>query len=347
MHRIDDPTAVPTLPAPRPPGTPGFFTGGSPGSSGFAATIVRYEFMNAVQEEIAGIILAAQLTLDKTNNGQLLAALQKMLRFKLTQDTTIYISPTGNDSNDGRTPATALLTGQAAWNQAMLIDLNNHNLILQFAHGTYTNPIVCAGRPLGIGPSNRITLMGDTSLPAQVIFSTTNANCVTSTGGANVAVAGLTLRATGTPSGQGASSIGTGLLANGGTLFLGSNVIFGQCDFAHMESFGPGSILGSGGNSYTINGPASIHMAVAASAYLENVSSAVAITGTPNFSNCFASSASCGVLDAYGVAYSGAATGVRYRVGTNAVIVTYGAAATYFPGNSPGIVDAPTYGVIY
>jgi hypothetical protein len=76
MHRIDDPTAVPTLPAPRPQGTPGYFTGGSPGSSGFAATVVRYEFMNALQEEVSAVIEATGIALDKTNNSQLLAAIR-------------------------------------------------------------------------------------------------------------------------------------------------------------------------------------------------------------------------------------------------------------------------------
>jgi hypothetical protein len=347
MHRIDDPTAVPTLPAPRPQGTPGYFTGGSPGSSGFAATVVRYEFMNALQEELAAIVAAAGLTLDKTNNGQVLAALRQMVRFKLTADTVFYISPSGNDSNDGLTAGTAFLTGQAAWNKAMTIDLNDHNLILQFAHGTYTNPINCAGRPLGLGPANNITLLGDVTQPTQVIFSTTNANCVIASAGAALAVSGLTLHATGTPSGQGAGAIGTGLLAVGGTIYIGNQVIFGQCDYSHMESFGPGSVISSSGDPYQITGSASMHMNVAAGAYLGNVNSAVAITGTPNFSNCFAAAQGSSVLDAYGVAYSGAATGVRYRVGTNSTIITYGAAATYFPGNAAGIVDSATYGVIY
>ena len=78
MHRIDDPTAVPTLPAPRPAGTPGYFTGGSPGSGGFAATIVRYEFMNALRRRYRMSSSKRDWHLNKTNNGQLLQALQSM-----------------------------------------------------------------------------------------------------------------------------------------------------------------------------------------------------------------------------------------------------------------------------
>jgi hypothetical protein len=100
MHRIDDPTAVATLPAPRPVGTPGYFTGGSPGSGGFAATIVRYEFMNALQEEISHVIEGAGLTLDKTNNTQLSQALLALFgapvgqcRLEFTSTTALVLAP--------------------------------------------------------------------------------------------------------------------------------------------------------------------------------------------------------------------------------------------------------------
>jgi hypothetical protein len=78
VHRIDDPTAAPSLPAPRPAGTPGYFTEGSAGSGGFPATVVRYEFMNMVQEEFAHVVESAGMPLDKTNNRQLLLALAQI-----------------------------------------------------------------------------------------------------------------------------------------------------------------------------------------------------------------------------------------------------------------------------
>ena len=55
-----------------------------------------------LQEELAAIVAIGYLTLDKTNNNQALqaAATTDGLRFKLTQDEYLYISPTGNDSSD-------------------------------------------------------------------------------------------------------------------------------------------------------------------------------------------------------------------------------------------------------
>ena len=102
VHRIDDPTAVAVMPAPRAQGTPGYFTGGSPGSGGFAATVVRYEFMNMLQEELAAVVLAAGLVLDKTDNNQLFEALQKLARTKAISGTSRFTS---------RRPARTATTG--------------------------------------------------------------------------------------------------------------------------------------------------------------------------------------------------------------------------------------------
>ena len=50
MYQIDNGTAAATQPAATAPGTPGFFTDGSPGT-GVQATIVTGEWLNAVQQE--------------------------------------------------------------------------------------------------------------------------------------------------------------------------------------------------------------------------------------------------------------------------------------------------------
>lgn len=104
MHRIDDPTAAPTLPVPVAPGTPGYFTEGSPGSGGFAATIVRADFMNAVQEEIAYVIEHAGLTLTKTNRTQLDQAIRSISGLL-----NIQIFNTAGTSTYTPTPGTAVI----------------------------------------------------------------------------------------------------------------------------------------------------------------------------------------------------------------------------------------------
>lgn len=79
MQRIDGPTAVAARPNPAAvSGTPGFFTGGDPNVP-VAPTTVSPDWLNAVQEEIVGVIIGAGIALSKGNTGQLLAAIQALI----------------------------------------------------------------------------------------------------------------------------------------------------------------------------------------------------------------------------------------------------------------------------
>lgn len=69
MHRIDGPAAAPG----------GLFTEGDP-AIGTPATVVTDDWSNAVQEEIAGVIEGASIALSKPSNGQMFAAIQKLIR---------------------------------------------------------------------------------------------------------------------------------------------------------------------------------------------------------------------------------------------------------------------------
>jgi hypothetical protein len=77
MYRIDNATAVTPIPATPAvgPNPNRFFTKGNPGG-GIPATVVDDHWLNTVQEEICAVVVAAGLTLDKANLGQLLAAIQ-------------------------------------------------------------------------------------------------------------------------------------------------------------------------------------------------------------------------------------------------------------------------------
>ncbi len=76
MQRIDGPYAVSTKPDPSPPASsPGFFSGGDP-ARGVKATRVTAAWLNRLQEEICNVIEAAEITLDRTDDTQLLQALK-------------------------------------------------------------------------------------------------------------------------------------------------------------------------------------------------------------------------------------------------------------------------------
>jgi hypothetical protein len=74
MHRLSNGTQVTSLPTPAAvSGTPGYATAGSPGVT--PASVIDPDAFNTHQEELIAVIAAAGITLDKTNNAQLLAAL--------------------------------------------------------------------------------------------------------------------------------------------------------------------------------------------------------------------------------------------------------------------------------
>ncbi|MBR8234593.1 hypothetical protein K6W26_23195 [Burkholderia sp. AU42008] len=77
MYQIDAPGAATSLPTPKPAGTPGYFTGGNP-ATGTPATILDEDWFNAVMIELINVVEAAGLSLEKTDNTQLLQALQKL-----------------------------------------------------------------------------------------------------------------------------------------------------------------------------------------------------------------------------------------------------------------------------
>lgn len=58
-------------------------------------------------------------------------------------------------------------------------------------------------------------------------------------------------------------------------------------------------------------------------------------TGTPAFVN-FAASLTGGEVESFGTTWTGSATGSRYTATLNGIINTFGAGATYFPGDSAG-----------
>jgi len=113
MHRIDGPTAAPSLPTPNPlSGTPGFFRHGS----GANYTVVSSDWCNAVQEELMSVIAAAGLSPDKTAQNQLLLAMQSynLGRIKLLDVLHFFVDPAGNDSNDGLMPAAGPIVANTA-----------------------------------------------------------------------------------------------------------------------------------------------------------------------------------------------------------------------------------------
>ena len=76
------------------------FVNGNP-STGTKGTTVKAEWLNAVQEELAAVVEAAGITLDPEDNGQVLAALLRMVQPGMMQIWPLETPPGGWLECDG------------------------------------------------------------------------------------------------------------------------------------------------------------------------------------------------------------------------------------------------------
>lgn len=249
-------------------------------------------------------------------------------REKLTANRTYYVRTNGSDSNTGLadTAGGAFLTRQHAYDVVTgTIDLGGYTVTIKSAAGSYTDGVNIAQPWTGGGA---VVFEGDTTTPSNVSISTTSDDCF------NISVAlpglltiqGLKLATT---------TAGYGVVHSG----LGT-VQFGAMDYGaivddQLASFTSGAFLYQASN-YTISGGATTHMNAAGGGYIYIEAITATLTGTPAFST-FAVSQDIGHIAAFGVTYTGSATGKRYNTIENSIIRTGSLGdVNYFPGSIAG-----------
>lgn len=338
MYRIDNSTASTTVPPQKPVGVPGFFTAGTVG--GVPATIVEADWLNIVQEELMQVLGAASVTPVKGTTNQVITAILALIasntRLRLTGTLNLYVSPTGNDTNNGLTPSTAFATPQAAWNYIMRrLDVGGQAVVVNMADGTYP-PLVCDGEPVG-GQGAGVSFVGDVVSPSSCVISNNNGVAVYAAFNAIVLLKGIRIQAAGTSADYIAN--GTGIVANNGATILLDTVDFGTCQTGHMQSIN-GAIITTAGAPYSISGNAPFHMIAAAGANVSTADSHVTIYNTPTFATAFAEAVWSASVNCWGQVFTGAAHGPRYLAASNAIITTNGAGANYLPGDVAGAVQS-------
>jgi len=93
-------------------------------------------------------------------------------RRKLNSSTTIYVSTTGSDSNNGLSAGSPLLTIQAAIDKALQLDIYPYTVTIQIADGVYTGPIELKKA------SGNIVLRGNLSNASSVVIQASNVTSV-------------------------------------------------------------------------------------------------------------------------------------------------------------------------
>ncbi|MBX3491408.1 MAG: DUF2793 domain-containing protein [Parvibaculum sp.] len=251
-------------------------------------------------------------------------------REPLTGPRTYYVRTDGNDDNTGfvNDAGGAFLTIQHAIDTAAALDSSIYDVTIELGAGTYSaGPGLVAKAMVGAG---KITIIGDTTTPGNVVLETTSANesGLTSTGVATIYdLRGVRLVGPG-------SGATFGLFAEKLSTILFRNVEFGAgwsqhiraADLAIVEAQGDYSILGGAGG----------HWATARQGIIRAQNITITLTGTPAIT-LFADARYLGMMMVNGTTFTGGATGTRYRVDGNSVINTNGGGASYLPGSSAGM----------
>lgn len=243
----------------------------------------------------------------------------------LTATRTYYVATTGSDSNDGLTALTPFLTIQAAVDTVCALDISTFNVTIDVENGTYTGAVTLKS----IVGSGTVTIMGDTTTPANVVVSTTSNHCfVTAENAKQWAIQGIKMQTT--------TSGHCLYVLNGGSLTIG-NVEFGTCATHHMLCNGSDSkIRRSAG--YKVSGGCNRHWKSEVGGSIDMNS--VTVTVTANITVTVWADANVGSIQSiYGMTFTLGAftvTGTRYSATGNAVLFVNGAGAAYIPGTVAG-----------
>ncbi len=182
MHRIDHSTNNATLPSPDAAGTAGYFKKGDPGT-GVPATVVTADWANAMQEELAYVITQAGITLSKTNNTQLRAAIQAMIQ---SANSAIVISGATFEASVANGEAVRWDAGNNRFDEA-IADGTSNNQAVGFADVT-NSKVYCYGET----PA----LFSGLTPGARYYLDSTTAGAITATAPADKVVVGVAKSAT-------------------------------------------------------------------------------------------------------------------------------------------------------
>jgi hypothetical protein len=267
-----------------------------------------------------------------------LRQLRTAVREKLTADLQMYISPSGDDANDGLTALTPKATLQNIHTTVHdRYDLAGRAVYINLAAGIYNQGVQFQGRPVGGTSTINWYIVGNESNPGSVTINAVNGNCFALSFGAAVQIRGVKMTSTGAPTSF--SNAGYGVLCFSSAYMELRNVEFGSCGYAHISS-NDSSFVTMMGVPYRISGGAQYHILAYTGGTIAGATSSVTIASASAFGTAFVGSTIGGNAAVYSMTFTGAGnvTGRRYVADFGGLIQVGGGGANYLPGSIAGTV---------
>lgn len=245
------------------------------------------------------------------------------MREVLSADRTYHVAASGGDNAaSGLSASAPLATVAEALARCYRLDPNGHAVTIQLHDGTHGNFVV--DRPLLGG--GRLTIQGNAA-DASLVKITAGYNSIAVQGGAKVHIKDMELS-----NSDNWSCLSCREFAD---VYIG-NLRFGAATGRNHIDALTGAIVTAIAN-YAIIGGAQTHLRFQDGAIFLSSGKTITISGTPNFSFAFAAFIRSSGYSQWSTVWSGAATGKRYRIETNATC--NGGATAHFPGDVAGDTD--------
>ena len=236
----------------------------------------------------------------------------------LTAARTYYVRTDGSDSNTGlaNTSGGAFLTIGHAMDVARSINLSIYDITIAVGAGTFAESLLPAPYVTGGGIIKVQGTAGSTTI------SMADGNCIEGAGYCTWFFLDLILT----------NSDGGGVEANDNITIILENVTFGAIISTAVAARSGGRVFLDG--DITITGNCGEFFSAYRNGAIYNVGNSTTLSGTRAFTT-FAKAETASYIQ-YEGSFTGSATGKRYSVTGNSVINTFGAGATYLPGDVAG-----------
>lgn len=247
------------------------------------------------------------------------------MREQLTSQRTYYVSTSGDNACDGRTPETAWRTLQHAWDFIRdSLDLCSRQAIVHAADGVYA-PLITSGYVVGAMNAAAVAFIGNQASPWNCVIDGGAGDALHVGAGSGVLMRGFGYRGH------------RGIVVHDATVLLGWTW-FGACSWAHMQAVGPLSRIAHTDSNYTIAGAAPYHVLAEQGAFINVTNCLCTFAGNLPFT-AFVHANQCGLVDFTGSAFSGSpygAIGKKFDIRSNGVVSVNGQPDYVLPGNLPG-----------